>query len=162
MNQSRQDVKYMACCASITFWKMIMNRCVHSLLFFLIFTLYEGDVHASGRRGLVLTQASISKFQSVKAEMILNKRPRYIGSTAEWHLFMRVETSFGGGMPYSHLFTYKVAKKDLQVVHAWDIKVFDRYIEAQLCPEFRIVKGKSGQIEVPLKTSIRKQCGTGA
>ena len=137
---------------------MSMNYRVCSLLLFLIFTLCETNVHASGRRGLVLTKASVSKFQSVSAETILNMRPRYIGSVAEWHLFMQVKTSFGGGMAFSKLFTYKIAKKDLQVIHAWEIKTFDRYIKANSCPIFRIVKGKNSQIEVPSKASIKEQC----
>lgn len=137
---------------------MNMNNRIYSLLLFLTCVLCETNVHASGRRGQVLTKASVSTFKSVTAETILSVRPRYIGSTAEWHLFMLVRTSFGGGRPFSTLFTYKIAKKDLQVIHAWEIKTFDRYVEASSCPTFKAVEGKSGQIEVPAHASVRERC----
>ncbi len=115
---------------------------------------------ASGERGTVLTEAKIEGFEELFLDVFTQRPLHYVGSTAKWHVFMRVETSTGGGMPFDHLSTFKLSVKAIEVVNGWIIRFSDRTIEAADCPYPRPTKSAPIKWMVPAEAETRARCGT--
>ena len=122
--------------------------------------VFPSAAHASGQRGTVLTEAKIEGFEELLPDAFAQQSLHYAGSTAKWHVFMRVDTSTGGGMPFDHLSTYKVAVKAIEVVNGWTIRFSDRTIEANDCPYARPSKSAPVKWMVPAEPEARERCGT--
>ena len=104
---------------------------------------------ASGQRGLELTPAAIADFQSPAPSWVTGESDLvYVGSTKEWHLFLRVTTSAPpGGMPWDHLDTYRVPATALTIRGGWEAAL-GVYVEASACPVARPVAGSAATMEV--------------
>jgi hypothetical protein len=110
---------------------------------------------ASGRRGTVLSAQVIENFAEVKLEQIGSAN--YVGSTGKWHVFMRVLTSTGGGMPFDHLDTYRVSTDGVTITNSWTITFSDKFIYAANCPRLK----KAGDAySVSADKEARERCGT--
>lgn len=123
--------------------------------------LFASSASASGQRGTALTPEGIEGFQELTATKLGAERGlHYAGSTDKWHVFMRVLTSTGGGMPFDHLDTYKVAVSAVTVANGWSIRFSDRIIEAANCPLLRRDASDPTKARVPSGEEARRRCGT--
>lgn len=118
------------------------------------------EARASGERGTVLTEAKIEGFEELLLDVFTQRVLHYVGSTAKWHVFMRVETSTGGGMPFDHLSTFKLSVKAIEVVNGWTIRFSDRTINARDCPQPHPTKSTPIRWMVSAEPETRERCGT--
>lgn len=107
----------------------------------------------------MLTEASIETFTLLTAGELARGAVRYVGSTTKWHVFMRLETSSGPGMPFDHLSTYRVPVEAVTVSHGWTIRFSTATIEANDCPLLHHDPDPA-QASVPGDPEVRERCGT--
>ena len=115
---------------------------------------------ASGSRGLNLTEESLQRFRSTSVDRLATHPLRYIGSTPEWHLFLLVETSTGGGMPFSHLELYRVPVADLTITNGWQANILGQYVAAHSCPSYEVDPDTPGALRISASAATRERCGT--
>ena len=120
---------------------------------------FTSRARASGQRGAVLSEKIVETFTTLSAAELGKRSLNYVGSTSRWHVFMRVDTAVGGGMPFDHLSTYKVDARTVTLTNGWQIRFSDRTIQARDCP--RAIRGKGAATwSVPAGAAVRRRCGT--
>ncbi len=85
---------------------------------------------ASGQHTTILNYDTIKNYQnlSLREGRIAEKYLNYIGTVNnEVHIFMITKTSYSKsssgriGMPWSHVFKYKIPVEEMTIVNGWDI-----------------------------------------
>ncbi|CAA7620380.1 hypothetical protein MCP1_290023 [Candidatus Terasakiella magnetica] len=126
----------------------------------MLLTAATSPVSASGQRSTVLTESQIESFGQLTPEEFAKQSLSYAGSTSKWHVFMRVDTFSGGGMPMDRLSSYKVDVGDVTIVDGWTLRFSGQEIRPQNCPQVQPIVGEPRKWLVSGHASVRERCGT--
>lgn len=141
--------------------RVLMCQFPRALVFgMLVLAALTTTVSASGKRSAVLIESQIEGYRELTLEEFEKQSLHYAGSTLKWHVFMRVDTFSGGGMPTDQLSVYKVDAGSVSIANGWKLHFSEREISPRDCPQAKPATDGSRKWFVPTHASARERCGT--
>ncbi|RTE64947.1 hypothetical protein EH243_14840 [Amphritea opalescens] len=126
--------------------------------------LLAGQCHLAiaqnSQERLSVTKVSISQFRQLSVRVLSAYKipPRYIGSTEQWHLFLKKETRNAVGKKFSTIFGYKIPRNHSSVEHGWDIQLPTASIDPDNCPKVSHYNSDKSGFSLPPAKETASRC----
>ncbi|RRD01766.1 hypothetical protein [Amphritea balenae] len=109
----------------------------------------QGEPKMDGTNSLVIQQDEITNFRQISLRILAayKHQPHYVGSTAQWHLFLRKQVSTSESRSFTAVFGYKIPKDKAIIENGWDLVLPSNAIDPEDCPTAKeYLKDKTGFI----------------
>lgn len=134
---------------------------VSSLIFAAIITAQCSLARAqSSQETISVTQAAIKDFRQISVRILsaYKVHPRYIGSTEQWHLFLKKESRHAVDKEFSSIFGYKISTQGNSNENGWNLKLPTIEINPDNCPEVTQYKKDKRGFSLSADTTIAARC----
>jgi len=136
-------------------------RITTALLFSLL--LCAGTVQAAdeqGQHSMAISQSDIDQFRLISLRILsaYKHQPHYIGSTDEWHLFLRKQHANSSNSNYASVFGYKIAIDRATAANGWELSLPSREINPENCPMVSDFSESMSGFTLPEGELTRKLC----
>lgn len=139
-------------------------------IFILILGFHVQYANASGQRDVTVTFESINAYKILKLEKdaLTEKTLNYIGTVNnKTHVLMVTKTTYSEdsdgniGMPWSDVYTYKIAVDKMTIVNGWDLtKILKQraiVISPAYCPKIVLTPNKKKYV-ISNEKDIKSNC----
>ncbi|MCV6610794.1 MAG: hypothetical protein OIF55_08505 [Amphritea sp.] len=141
---------------------MPLFRCF-SLLFSVCLLLPVNTLAQSNtdQRSLIITAASVQEFRQISSRILSahKHQPRYVGSTEQWHLFLKKEARNGsGGKHFSTIFGYRIKRADSPLENSWELVLPSIGIDPENCPLISRFSADKRSLFLPPGSDLKDRC----
>ncbi|MDO6563743.1 hypothetical protein Q4488_10155 [Amphritea sp. 1_MG-2023] len=109
---------------------------------------------------LTVTETSLTDFRqlSIRVLSAYKRPPRYIGSTDQWHLFLKKETLHRPDKPFSSIFGYKIPRRHDDIQNGWALPLPSIAIDPDNCPNVSRFNDDKSRFSLPSGKAIENRC----
>lgn len=139
---------------------MFLRFTLLSLLsFFSCFSLAQ-TVTDEGQHSLSVTHENLQQFRQISLRILAayKNQPHYIGSTGQWHLFLKKETSVSESRSYSSVFGYKIEVARADVINGWNLEIPAAPVNPENCPQITQFDAQYSGFSLPNGDLTRQAC----
>lgn len=113
-----------------------------------------------GLHSLAVDQENMLQFRQISLRILAayKNQPRYIGSTDQWHLFLKKETSESDSRSFSSVFGYKIAAARADVINGWQLVLPAAPVNPENCPQITEFDTQYSRFSLPNGDLTRQAC----
>lgn len=141
---------------------MLLPRCRSLILSCLIlFSSAACALDSSNQRSLIVTSANMQAFRQISARILsaYKDQPRYIGSTTQWHLFLKKEARTGsGGKHFSTIFGYRIERARYPLENSWELALPSVEIDPDNCPLITDFSANKQKLFLQQSSDLKDRC----
>lgn len=130
-------------------------------IFSLFLTVQCSSVNAeSSQESLTITRQAVNNFRQISVRILSAYKtpPHYIGSTTEWHLFLKKETRKAVDKQFSTIFGYKIPRQGSPVENGWELSLPVIEIDPDNCPEVAHYRDDKSGFSLPAGANVTSRC----
>ena len=109
---------------------------------------------------LQITEAGISEFRQISVRVLAayKQQPHYVGSTEQWHLFLKKEHRSVTGKQFTSIFGYKIPNKRHSVENGWELRLPSPAIDPDNCPAVYLFNENKTAFNLPPGLVTQQHC----